>query len=231
MQSPGERLRWARKQANYASAAAAAAAYGWKKSTYAGHENGDRNPSRSAAKRYGQALGVPWVWILEGGPVPDGKEMRAVRAGAQIPIKGEVAAGRWLDVDVDIDARDFERYPVTASPDFPYEAQYGLIVRGTSINRVAAVGDVLHCIDVGISGVVAHEDDLVIVERRRSQQGQREVTAKRLRKNGNIMVLAPDSTDPRWQPIELDTDNPPEDEEVAVIAIVIGRYQPFRKRK
>lgn len=69
--TPGERLRWAREnRTDFHSASDAARAYGWPISTYLGHENGDRTPSREAAKSYALVYHVPWHWILEGGPLP-----------------------------------------------------------------------------------------------------------------------------------------------------------------
>lgn len=223
LDTPGKRLRWARKErGKFETAAAAAHAYGWNVSTYSGHENGDRIPSRGKAMRYATAFKVKWEWILEGPPgLPDDNVTIVA-----IHTKGEVAAGRWLDLDGEVDANDFEQHPVAPDQRYPIESQYGLIVRGTSINRVAQAGDVLHCIDLGLTGIEPVDGKLVIVERRRAQLGQKEVTAKRISRSGNVIFLTPDSTDGRWKPIELDTANPPEDEEIAVVAIVIGVYHP-----
>lgn len=226
MDSPAERLKWAREhKTGHKTASDAARAFGWTVSTYLGHENGDRSPSRKAAKAYGLAYKVPWEWILEGGPLPG----RRVRVGP-IPTVGEVAAGQWLDTDVEVDPRDFEQFPITAHPDYPHEAQYGLIVRGTSMNRVAASGEVLHCIDIIKARIEPEEDDVVIVERRRVQGSQREVTAKRIHKRGRMIVLSPDTTDSRWKPIEFDPNNQTDDETVEVIALVIAVYKPLRRR-
>lgn len=93
MDSPAERIKWARRnRTNYATATEAARAFGWTVPTYLGHENGDRSPSRKAAMAYAKAYRVPWEWILEGGPLPS----RKGRTGP-IPTRGEVAAGLWLD--------------------------------------------------------------------------------------------------------------------------------------
>ena len=71
LETPSQRLKWARKQhGKYPSPTDAARAFGWKVSTYLGHENGDRNPSRATAKRYGRAYHIRWEWILEGEGVP-----------------------------------------------------------------------------------------------------------------------------------------------------------------
>ena len=72
LDSPAKRLRFARERhGKYATPTDAARAFGWPVSTYLGHENGDRNPSRAAARRYGRAYHVRWEWILEGEGSPD----------------------------------------------------------------------------------------------------------------------------------------------------------------
>lgn len=147
-----------------------------------------------------------------------------------IETRGEVAAGVWLDLDVPMDPAELEQFPVSVDTSYPPSAQYGLIVRGTSMNRVAAPGDLLHCLDFTVAGIEPDTDDVVIVERRRLQEGQREVTAKRIKREGDIVVLSPDSTEPRWKPIVLDTTQAPDGEEVRVVALVLAVYKPLRKR-
>lgn len=229
LDTPGKRLRWARKQkTNYTTATEAAKAFGWPVPTYLGHENGDRVPSRKAAIKYAAAYKVPWAWLLEGGPIPS---FRPPKSGP-ILTRGEVAAGQWLDIDLEIDPRDFEQFPIAADPAYPYDAQYGLIVRGNSMNRVFRSGEVLHCLDVLKASVDPEEDDIVIVERIRAQASQREVTAKRITKRGKLIVLAPDSTEAKWKPIEFNPkDGHDGDEEVRVVAVVLATYRPIRKRK
>jgi len=75
LDSPAGRLRWARQQhGQYPTPTDAAKAFGWTVSTYLGHENGDRNPSRDAAKRYARAYRVRWEWLLDNeGPPAAGK--------------------------------------------------------------------------------------------------------------------------------------------------------------
>ena len=147
-----------------------------------------------------------------------------------LKIIGEVAAGLWLEIDA-LGETEYDAYPVPYHPSYAEEAQYGLIVRGTSMNRIAQPGDVLQCVDIGISGLSPREDDLVIVERRRIQAGQKEVTAKRYRAKGRIIELAPESDDKRWTtPLILDPKKAPEGEEIAIIAIVVGVYKPLRRK-
>lgn len=87
MDSIAERLQFLRRRAKFETATDAANAFGWTVSTYLGHENGDRNPSRKTAMRYGTAYKARWEWILEGGPRPVETRIETV------PIVGDVGAG------------------------------------------------------------------------------------------------------------------------------------------
>lgn len=227
--TPGKRLKWAREhKTKFETATAAAKAFGWTVPTYLGHENGDRVPSRKAAIKYATAYKVPWSWLLEGGQLPGSRQ----RKDGPIPVTGEVAAGQWLDVDVELGPEDFEQFPIAAHPDYPFEAQYGLIVKGNSMNKVFAAGVVLHCVDTIKASIEPEEDDIVIVQRTRSQAGQREVTAKRINRRGRMIVLSPDSTESRWKPIEFNLNQGHDGEdEVRVLALVIGRYTPMKRRR
>lgn len=91
MDTPGKRLKWAREQnTRFETATEAAQAFGWKVSTYLGHENGDRIPSRKNAIKYARAYKVRWEWILEGdGAAMDKRVLKKhavgyVGAGAEI---------------------------------------------------------------------------------------------------------------------------------------------------
>ena len=61
-----ERLRSARQDAGYASAAAAAKAFGWPIGTYSCHENGSRGIKLDVMERYARAFEVDPLWLLHG---------------------------------------------------------------------------------------------------------------------------------------------------------------------
>jgi len=148
-----------------------------------------------------------------------------------MPVRGEVAAGLWHEIDGVVDANPFDPIPMAFDPRYPKEAQYGLIVKGTSINKVAGPGDVLLCLDIAMTSIDPKPGDLVIVERRRHQGSEREVTAKRLRREGKLILLLPDSTDPQWQEAtKLNAKKANPDIDVSVIAIVSGVWRPNRDR-
>lgn len=71
MNTPAERLKWARRQAGFASAAAFARAIGIPEVTYRAHEKGPRvtggrGLSEAAARSYASTLRVNWAWLLTG---------------------------------------------------------------------------------------------------------------------------------------------------------------------
>jgi phage repressor protein C with HTH and peptisase S24 domain len=76
-----DRLRQARRQAGYRSAAAAAAALGAKTPTYTSHENGTRDFGDAEAARYARAFNVAVEWLVFG--IEDGKAETAGKRTAQ----------------------------------------------------------------------------------------------------------------------------------------------------
>lgn len=147
-------------------------------------------------------------------------------------IKGSVAAGAWFEIDPHLSSGDLEFAPVVPSPEYPAQAQYALRVKGDSINKIALEGDLLRCLDLGITGLEPRDGDLVIVEQSRDDGLLREVTAKRVtRVNGHIH-LEPESTNPRWQPIIYDPARDDGSIIVRIIAIVDAVIRPiFRRQK
>ncbi len=66
MAEPHDRLRSARTEAGYGSAAAFAREHGFNQVTYRSHENGVRGIPVEAAQAYAEALEVPLTWLLVG---------------------------------------------------------------------------------------------------------------------------------------------------------------------
>jgi hypothetical protein len=85
--SAAARLRHAREHAGHSSAAAFAAAAGVPHVTYRAHENGTRNLTVSAARRYAPHLGVAWQWLMFGedgtAPLPAPAPVRESRHPAR----------------------------------------------------------------------------------------------------------------------------------------------------
>jgi len=128
LDSPAERLRWARQQhGQYSTPTDAAKAFGWTVSTYLGHENGDRNPSRAAAKRYARAYHVRWEWLLENEGAP--------RLKASVKLVGYVERGSKVVFYPVAEVRDCAELPPNVGV-----ATVALEVRGGLMRGVANDG-------------------------------------------------------------------------------------------
>jgi SOS-response transcriptional repressor LexA len=216
MGTRGERLKKARIDAGYRTAADAARALTVSYSTYASHENGTRDYGADEASTYSRKYKVSVEWLLTGRVA---NVLSPVSSPlATINVIGTIRAGFWQDVD----AGDSGVYAVVpAAPDAPSEWQYAFTVEGTSLNKIALPGDILICLDA----IKAHYDlkdgDLVVVERSRYAGQMVERTAKRARRAaGGVYELWPESTDPAFQsPMVLKDDH--NGDEVRIVAKVL----------
>ena len=122
MSTPGERLRQARIDAGFTTAAEGAARAGVKYYTYAQHENGVRGIPSDRAAAYARAFGIEPQWILYG---------RGGRSGPrQIPVVGYVgAATEFFGFDDHAQGAGLDE--IEAPPGVPDEA-VAVIVRGDS---------------------------------------------------------------------------------------------------
>ncbi len=141
LDSPAARLKWAREtRSKYKTATEAARAFGWTVPTYLGHENGDRNPSRSAAMRYAEAYRVRWAWLLEGGPNPEKGAVIDDEEEPVVPIAHYVGAGDEVHLfDGDHNAVDHTPAP----PGFQRDKGAAVQVRGESMRPLYEPGDLL----------------------------------------------------------------------------------------
>lgn len=125
LDSPKERLRWARNQhGKYGTPTEAARAFGWKVPTYLGHENGDRNPSRDAAKRYAKAYNVRWEWLLDG-------EGPAAAKTVTVKIIGKVEPSGKVSLYDEKQFRDCPEAPPHAGVE-TYALEAGAALRGVA---------------------------------------------------------------------------------------------------
>lgn len=138
-----------------------------------------------------------------------------------IPISGEVAAGLWLEIGLPAQ-EPTEWLPFMPDMGWKPEATYAIRVRGNSVDKLAPHGSILICTDLAESGLKVKDNDLVVVEHIREQEGKRQVTVKRIRARRGGWELIPESTDPYWKPIVIRRDMTERDgdEEIRVIARV-----------
>lgn len=222
--SRSDRLRQARKDAGFDSAAEAAERFGWTPSAYRHHENGTRNYGADAAKRYGRAFKVKPAWLLG---LDANSELPAREAvNDQLDVNGAVAAGVWRESEHWNDER---RFVITLPSPFPDAQRFGLQVEGSSMDMFYEPGGVLDCISIFRGGVEPNNGDHVIVERRRPD-GLRELTVKEYRHEGDRYSLVPRSTRPEFKPIDYPgpakAGSGEGGEQVQVIAFVVTYYPP-----
>lgn len=213
---PNERLKQARERAGYDSARAAATAMGVSADTYAQHENGTRG-FKSKAERYARFFKVAPEWLLFGrgdaaikaAPIPINRE---------VPVLGEVQAGRWHPVpDSDPDPTEF--VPIVL-PGFETARLFALRVLGPSMNRYYPEGTIVVCCPVAEIGI--RSGDHVIVENRRG--GMVETTVKEVLQERGGIFLWPRSDHAdyqkptRWERAE------DSDEGIAITAVVVSSY-------
>lgn len=180
------------------------------------------SPGIETFRRLAAVLGTTPAYLAYGEGAATGPAAPAPhRPGraALLPIAGEVAAGQWLEVDAAVDAPAHTVQPLAADPRWPAEAQYAVVVRGTSINRVAPDGAILACVDTRQIRYHAQTGDLVIVQRTRHGGQDMERTAKRYRQVEDHYELWPDSTDARHKPLVID---PAADQDEGTSVEVIG---------
>lgn len=190
-----------------------ARAAGVKQSTVAQIENGSIKTSKHLFKM-AEAMGVQAHEID-----PD---LPATTEGgfASLPVKGEVRAGNWLEVDGEPEAISY----ISAAPDPRYAGsqQYALKVVGSSMNRVTPPGSFVIVADWR-NGEIRNGDLLVV---RRERGPVYEVTLKRARKGKKGWELWPESDDPRYQtPLQLSDGEP--DVAVYIVGKVIAKYEPL----
>lgn len=187
LDTPARRLQWARKRhGKYDNPTDAARAFGWTVSTYLGHENADRNPSREAAKKYAKAYRVRWEWLLEGEGPPTSQVEGKVAA---VPLLAWVSAGKLGDPETQIPVEDV---PLLAFADLGHGDFFALKVVGDSMDRVSPEGSVI---------VVNRADRELISDRAYVFSLNGETTYKRW--NADPPYLAPDSWNGSHKPIFL----------------------------
>lgn len=205
--------------------------------------NVDSSPTVDTLAKLAVPLATTPEWLAYAidPAIQKAQEETAKREPAYLPVIGEVAAGRWLEADDHVDAPEYDPVPIQPDPRWRFEDQYGLVVRGTSLNRVAIDGDILACVNAIAARYRPQEDDLVIVEMRRNAGLLRQRTAKRYMKQSTHIELWPDSDDARWQtpiiipqgPSALDSVLEDEDGriDVSIIAMVTWIHRPIQKRR
>ncbi len=148
----------------------------------------------------------------------------------ELPIRDRIQAGAWLLADDTV--QDFPRtFPAARDGRYPFAQQWISEVAGDSMNLLGIQdGDYVHCIDAVDISYYPRHGDVVEVERLRNGGRERELTLKQIEMTSSGFVLAPRSTNPRFQqPLRLNDGvaNDDEDYEVRIRALVVTTMRRF----
>ena len=172
------------------------------------YEAGSRNIKSSVLARLSEELDVTVTYLLG---MNDADE--SAPAYVQIPLYGSIAAGQPIEME-SADAL----FPVPVEISNRWPNAFLLRVEGESMNRILPNGCyalVDPCSEVDFEG----QPYAVRV-------GDVDATIKRVRTNGHVYELVPDSTDPTYQPQALGMDalgSP----NVSIIGRVVWHCIPF----
>lgn len=161
------------------------------------------------------ALGVPASNLLDG-------EVEVMPAGPRLYLKGEVAAGAWVEA---FEWPHDDWQPMIGRPDIVAEPQHRffLRVRGDSMNLLYPEGTFIECVSVFGHAEPMPGRKVVVVRTRHDRLI--EATVKELVEIDGALWLAPRSTNPSHQAFKVDA--PGDDiEEVRIIAVVVSSVRP-----
>lgn len=194
-----------------------------------------KQPRGEMLKDIADAVGMNVIALQHGDVgLPDHpSNVHRLMQSARVKTLGEVAANVFRDITVadQTALEDKEESPLPPDPRFPPDAQYDLVIRGTSINRFAPDGYRLRVLDVRHTSHAAQDGDYVIVKRSRDAGQMVETTAKRYRVRGTSAELWPDSDDDRWQSPLVYAEGSNDADTVEIVGLVLFAYQLPRTRR
>lgn len=208
------RLKMARKDAGYDSAADAAKAFGWKISTYTAHENGQNPIRHEVAERYSKAFRVNPKWILFG---EDTAQLSTTDLETDtLEIMGDVVAGSFREPTAPASSG---ASGMMADPRFPREAQFCLKVHGDSMNACQPTpildGALIRCLSLEYGGLPLRTGQIAVIHRTRGDMV--ETTLKRVVWIANSFEFRPESSNPAHKTFRPG----PEDDGTTVTAFAI----------
>lgn len=161
------------------------------------------------------------------GGAGDKKQQPSATQNAQgVFVLGVVQAGVWSEEHAYMEPET--QIAIPEDPRFSGLRQYGLLVRGPSMNDIIEDGDYAHVVDWSDIGKPLENGDIVVVVRERA--GLRETSLKQIQMDatGNV-TLCPRSSDPAFQaPLALDAEGNTDDSHVTIAGLLVGKYRSFR---
>lgn len=200
LKAPHQRLKWAREQ-RYETAKAAAEALSLPGSTYAGHENGSRGFGKDDAERYGARFGVPWEWLLGGGPLKAGAgPTEAVRPPVQQILADDRTPGQ-IEVWASAEGGEQGAMLITTGPIDRIPRPAGLPIRGSF--AVYLIGD-------SMSPAYDHGDQLYVNTNKPVRAGLDCLFVQEL-EDGTLLALAKRLIRPTADKWRVQQFNPPKE--------------------
>lgn len=151
-----QRLRAARIEKGYETAAAAADAFGWNRNTYSSNENGNASFSYRRAKEYAAAFGVRPEWLYDAAGA-----MRSVSDVGLAPVIGRVGANPEGDVLLATGQDGCDLAPI---PPGGTDRAVALLVAGHSMRGLADDGALIYFEDQRSSPTSDMLGQVVVVE-------------------------------------------------------------------
>jgi repressor LexA len=159
-------------------------------------------PKATNLAKLAEALGVPPNYFLEAAAAGAEEEKRASSGPirlASVFVKGDVQAGVWREA---LEWTPDEWFAVTVPTDERYREveRLGLLVRGTSMDRLYPDGTVVIVVRFGDLARMPHPGERVVVLRRSRNTGDFEATLKEYDRDLlGRHLLWPRSMDPEFQ--------------------------------
>lgn len=216
-ETPGQRLRRARLNAGFASAAEAARRHGWNDVTYTSHENGTRGIGLAAAKKYAKAYRIDASEIL-------GLAMGSGTPARLIQIVGDAAVGVWRDANLTtlMGQKGADALTIPVLQELGSAMQGAVRVVDASMNKVFQPGEFAIYSEIEELGDLdQHAGKIAYVERSRGDLIERSLRLFTKRKDG--MRLECFSTESRFaESVSYPSKVP--NESIRIVGFVVGKY-------
>lgn len=138
-----------------------------------------------------------------GEPWPDYEHLSGTEpvplATKRIPVLGVVAAGVWLEADLPGVAASTDQFAPVIPADLADDARgFALRIDGAHLNKLAPPGAYLLCDGIERDVADLADGDLVVIRQTLPAVNLTEVSARRVRRRGDVIELFCESTDPAF---------------------------------
>lgn len=140
-----------------------------------------------------------------------------------VPHIGPACVGLWKEVDLVADPTPGKKRIAPIDPRFPANIQFDVEALGDALNKIAPEGSLLRCVDPRPISLDVNDGDFVVIERK-NPQGLVEISARQVRKNGNLLELMTATDNPRLATQVIIHDKTSEKQDIKIIGKVLWTY-------